>query len=45
VPDEYWIDAGPFPSERVCKATLPAKKSLQRSRCEYLATRPMWDIN
>lgn len=45
MPDEYWIDGGPFPSEQVCKATLPVKKSLQRSRCEYLATQPIWDLN
>jgi hypothetical protein len=41
--DEFWIYAGPFPTERVCRATLPVKPH-ERYRCEHLATRPMWDI-
>jgi hypothetical protein len=41
--DEFWIYAGPFPTERVCKATLPVKPN-ERYRCEHLATRPLWDI-
>lgn len=41
-PGEYWIYAGPFPTERVCKATLPVKPK-ERFRCEYYARRPLWD--
>ena len=45
-PGEYWIYAGPFPTERVCKATLPVNRPerLERYRCEYFATRPAWDL-
>jgi hypothetical protein len=41
--EEYWIHAGPFPTERVCKATLPVKPP-ERFCCEYFATRPPWDF-